>query len=140
MNKQFLIGRIGKDVEMTRNASGLSISKTTIATSERYKDKDGNLQEETEWHNLTFFGKLAEIAEKYVKKGDQISIVGKTKHSSWEKDGQKFYRTEVTVAEMEFLSKKSGESQVSQNAAPQLPRDTSVIDLSEEGQDDGLPF
>ena len=83
LNKVMLIGRLGKDPEVKTFENGTKVAKVTLATSEKYKDKTGNLVENTEWHNLEIWGDLAKIAEQYLRKGKLIYVEGKIKTDSW---------------------------------------------------------
>ena len=112
VNKVILIGRLGKDPEVRYMPSGEAVANVTLATSETWKDKSGEKQEKTEWHNLVFFNrggyKLAEIAGEYLKKGSQIYVEGKLQTRKWQtKEGQDRYTTEINVNEMQMLDKKS---------------------------------
>ncbi|MCA6367657.1 MAG: single-stranded DNA-binding protein [Cytophagales bacterium] len=103
VNKVILMGRVGKDVAVRAFDNGNKVASFSLATSEKYKDKAGVVQEITEWHNLSIFGKLADVAEKYVKKGDQLYVSGKLKTRSWEKDGITRYTTEIVVDELNLI-------------------------------------
>ena len=104
MNKVILIGNITKDTEMRQTESGTLVASSSIATNEFYKDKQGQKQQQTEFHNLTAFGKTAELFENYIKKGQKILIEGKMKTRSWEGDDwKKRYSTYVLVDKVEFL-------------------------------------
>jgi single-strand DNA-binding protein len=105
-NQVNLIGRLGKDPELKEFPNGGKVCNVTIATSERWTDKNsGEQREATEWHNLVFNGKLADLAAQYLKKGDAVSVTGKIKTRSWAgDDGQTRYRTEIACYELQFLS------------------------------------
>lgn len=107
-----LIGRLGKDPEVSYTASGIAVAKFTMATSERWKDESGNVQEKTEWHNIVTWRKLAEICGQYLKKGSKVYIDGKLQTSSWDdkNTGVKKYRTEVIADDMIMLDSKGGDS------------------------------
>ena len=106
VNKVILLGNIGKDPDCKTLPSGGTVANFSLATSDRFKDKSGNQQEVTEWHNLTAYGKLAEIVQMYAKKGQKIYAEGKIKTRSWDKDGAKQYRTEIILSEISLLSGK----------------------------------
>ena len=110
VNKVILIGHLGKDPEVKFTPSGMPVAKFSIATSDRHKDKDGNWQERTEWHNLVAFQRTAEIIGEYCKKGSQIFIEGKLSTSSWDdkETGQKKYKTEVIINELVLLGGRGG--------------------------------
>lgn len=103
VNKVVLLGRLGRDPK-TRYASdgGTPICHLAVATSRRYKDRDGNRGEETEWHNVVLFGKTAEIAQQYLQKGSEVYIEGRLRTRSYEKDGVKRYSTEIIGESMQL--------------------------------------
>ena len=108
VNKVILIGRLGKDPETRYMTNGEAVTNATLATSENWKDKSGEKQEKTEWHNLVFYRRLAEIAGEYLKKGSQIYVEGKLQTRNWQtKEGQDRYTTEIVVNEMTMLGGKS---------------------------------
>jgi single-strand DNA-binding protein len=111
VNKVILVGRLGKDPETRYMTSGEAVTNCTLATSENWKDKNGEKQERTEWHNLVFYRRLAEIAGEYLKKGSQIYVEGKIQTRKWQdKEGKDRYTTEIIVSEMQMLGSKSGGS------------------------------
>jgi single-strand DNA-binding protein len=114
LNKTMLIGRIGKDAEVRSLESGNKVATLTLATSEKFTNKKGEKTESTEWHSLILWNKLAEIAEKYVKKGDLIYAEGKLTYRSYDdKNGIKKYITEIVVSELKMLGNKTkSESEV----------------------------
>ena len=108
MNRITIIGRVGQDPKVHTFESGTKKASFSLATSEKYKDKQGNKVEETEWHNCVIFGKMAEVVEKYVNKGDLLALEGRVKTREYEdKDGNKKYITEVICSTMEMLTPKS---------------------------------
>jgi len=109
LNKIMLIGRLGKDPEV-KNAKGLDICNFSIATSKEWKNDAGEKQEETTWHNVVAFKKLAEICGKYLAKGKQCYVEGEIKNSSWEDNGVKKYKTEVVAHSVQFLSDSKSEA------------------------------
>jgi single-strand DNA-binding protein len=111
VNKVILIGRAGKDPETRYMKDGEAVTNLSIATSENWKNKDGEKQEKTEWHNLVFYRQLAEIVGEYVVKGSEIYVEGKLQTRKWQhKDGTDRYSTEIVVDKMQMLgSKPSGE-------------------------------
>ena len=113
INKAILVGRLGKDPEIRYTPSGTAIANFTMATSENYKDKDGQKQERTEWHRIVAFGKLAEICGEYLAKGKQVYIEGRIQTRSWDdKDGNKKYMTEIVANTMQMLGKPEDASAV----------------------------
>lgn len=111
VNKVILVGRLGKDPEVRHLENGATVANFSMATSETYKDRNtGEKRETTEWHNIVLWRGLAEVVEKYVKKGDMIYIEGKLKTRSWEKDGVTRYTTEVVGDNMTMLGGGSNSS------------------------------
>lgn len=109
VNKVILVGRLGKDPETRYMTNGEAVTNATLATSENWKDKSGEKQEKTEWHNLVFYRRLAEVAGEYLKKGAQIYVEGKIQTRKYQtKEGQERYTTEIIVNEMQMLGSKSG--------------------------------
>jgi len=107
VNKCIFIGRLGKDPETKFMESGKSLCKFSMAVSKKFKDKDGNQQEETEWIPISFWGKAGETIAQYVKKGDQLYVEGEFKTRSWEDDsGQKKYATEIIGNTFQFIGSK----------------------------------
>jgi single-strand DNA-binding protein len=103
VNRVILLGNIGKDPEVRETKAG-NIVNLTMATSEKYTDKSGQKQENTEWHNLVVFGKLADVVAKYVKKGDKLYVEGSITTRKWEdKEGNTRYTTEVKVRDLTML-------------------------------------
>ncbi len=105
VNKVILVGHLGKDPEIKYTPQGTPVAKFSLATNERYKDKEGNWQDRTEWHNLVAWQRTAEIAGEYLKKGSQVYIEGKLRTDSWDdkESGQKKYRTEIVINDMVLL-------------------------------------
>lgn len=111
VNKVILVGNLGKDPEVRHLEGGAAVANFPIATTEIYKDKTGTRQEQTEWHNIVVWRGLAEVAEKYLKKGMTIYIEGKLRTRSWDdKEGHKRYTTEVVGDTFTILSKKENQS------------------------------
>jgi single-strand DNA-binding protein len=108
VNKAILVGRLGKDPETRYMTNGEAVTNATLATSENYKDKSGEKQERTEWHNLVFYRRLAEIAGEYLKKGSQVYIEGRIQNRKYQdKEGKDRYISEIIVNEMKMLGSKS---------------------------------
>ena len=111
VNKVILIGNLGKDPEIRYLESGAAVANLTLATTEKYKDRNGNQVENTEWHDLEMWEGLAKIAEQYLKKGSSIYVEGKIKTDSWQDDqGNKKYRTKIRVQQMTMLGGGGGNS------------------------------
>jgi len=109
VNKVILIGNLGKDPELRYTPGGSAVVNFPIATNERWKDKDGNPQERTEWHNIVLWGRLAEIANDYLKKGSPVYIEGRLQTRSWDdRDGNKRYTTEIVGTQMQMLGRAEG--------------------------------
>ena len=106
VNKVILVGNLGKDPEVKYTPSGVPVAKFTLATNERYKDKAGEWQERTEWHNIVAWQRLAEIVGEYLKKGSKVYIEGRLQTSSWEdkQSGEKKYKTEIVANDLVLLS------------------------------------
>ena len=104
VNKVILVGNLGNDPEVKYTQGGMAITKVSLATTSVRKDKDGNQQEKTEWHRVTFFGKLGEIAGEYLKKGSQVYVEGRITYSELTgDDGQKRYFTDIVADDMQML-------------------------------------
>ena len=108
VNKVIIVGNLGADPETRYMPSGDAVTNIRVATTDRYKDKaSGEMKEATEWHRIAFFGRLAEIAGEYLKKGSSVYIEGRLKTRQWEKDGQKQYSTEIVADQMQMLGGRS---------------------------------
>lgn len=105
VNKVILVGNLGKDPEVKYTPQGTPVAKFTLATGDRFKDKDGNWQDRTEWHNITAWSRTAEIVGEYLKKGSKVYIEGSLRTHSWEdkQTGQKKYMTEIVVNDLVLL-------------------------------------
>ncbi|MBN8741247.1 MAG: single-stranded DNA-binding protein [Lysobacterales bacterium 69-70] len=109
INKVILVGNVGKDPETRYSAGGMAVTTISVATSESWKDKQtGEQKEKTEWHRVKFFGRLAEIAGEYLKKGSQVYVEGSLRTEEYEKDGVKRYSTDIVAAEMQMLGGRPG--------------------------------
>jgi single-strand DNA-binding protein len=106
VNKVILLGNLGKDPVIRRLENGTPVATFSLATSETYKDKEGNKQTKTEWHNIVIWRGLAEVAEKFLKKGDKVYIEGKLTSRSYEQEGVTKYLTEIVGENMTLLSPK----------------------------------
>lgn len=132
VNKFIGIGNLGRDPEMRFMPDGKAVCNFSIAISEKYKDKSGEAKEVTEWVNVAFFGKLAEIAGEYLKKGSKVYIEGKLKTEKYSKDGVERYTTKIIGEKMEMLSGKSdGESK---------PKQAAEQASGFDDMDDDIPF
>jgi single-strand DNA-binding protein len=139
VNKIILIGNVGKDPEVTYSPSGMAFAKFSVATSERKKNDQGGWDEKTDWHNVTLFGKTAEAAGNYLKKGSQVYIEGRIEYSSSERDGVTRYFTNILGSRMQMLGAK-GDSPTQQ---PAQSTATHVVNNSAPAPDNSeetLPF
>lgn len=113
LNRAQLVGNLTRDPEMRYVPSGQAVASFGVATNRRWKDKEGNNQEQTEFHNIVAWGKLAEIANQYLKKGNKVYVEGRLQTRSWDgQDGSKKNRTEIVAENMIFLSPKGAQTQV----------------------------
>lgn len=151
VNKAIIIGHVGQDPEVryTGNATnGTKVAQIRVATTERYKDKDGKVQELTEWHSIVCWRGLADVVEKYVKKGTLVYIEGKIQSRSWEDNGVKKYATDIIARELQLLSKKeqsggqqAGDQYVAGARQMAAQQQTSAPAPSiEDNPEDDLPF
>ena len=138
VNKVILVGNLGKDPEIRYMPNGNAVANLTVATSEKWKDKNtGQDQEKTEWHRIVIFGKLAEIVGEYLKKGSQAYFEGKLQTRKWQdQQGQDKYTTEIIADQMQMLGGKgdSSQQQAQQQPAQQAPQQDAP------GFDDDIPF
>ncbi len=151
VNKVILVGNLGKDPEVKYTPSGVPVAKFSLATNERFKDKAGEWQDRTEWHNIVAWQRLAEIIGEYVKKGSKIYIEGRLQTSSWEdkQSGEKKYRTEVVASDLVLLGGRGEgggdhEGRPSRSGASSFDQRTSHseehVPSSAEITDEDIPF
>jgi single-strand DNA-binding protein len=147
VNKVIIVGNLGKDPETRYMPSGSAVTNLRIATTESWKDKQsGEQQERTEWHAVAMFGRLAEIAAEYLRKGSQVYIEGKLRTRKWQdKEGKDRYTTEIVADEMQMLGSKGGGAGASAPpAAGGGSRAAAVNDSVDSGPpgdfDDDIPF
>lgn len=146
VNKVILIGNLGRDPEVRYMPSGSAVASVTLATSESWKDKQtGDQQERTEWHNVAFFGRLAEIVGEYLKKGMQVYVEGSLRTRKWQdKNGVDRYTTEIVASDMQMLGGRpgGGGSYAAQDASsPQRPSSESAPSDAGVGDfNDDIPF
>lgn len=138
VNRVILIGNLGRDPEVITFDNGVKKASFSLATTESYKNKEGQRVDQTEWHNIVLWRGLAEVAERFLKKGNQIYLEGKIKTRSYELDGQKRYITEIFVDNMTMMGKRetSPDNQYPQAATPPPKVEEPEI----EAPDDDLPF
>lgn len=119
INKVILLGNVGADPEVRALDGGKKVARIRVATTERYTDQQGNKQEQTEWHSVTLWGGLADVADKYLHKGSQVYIEGKIRTREWtDKDNQKRFTTEIMANEMKLLGRQKDANEAPQAAAP----------------------
>jgi single-strand DNA-binding protein len=109
VNKVFLIGNLGRDPEVRYTGSGTAVASLSLATTERFKNKKGEWEDRTEWHNVIFWGRLAEIAGEHLSKGKTVYVEGRLQTRKWQdRDGKDRYTTEIVAEKMQMLSRKEG--------------------------------
>jgi single-strand DNA-binding protein len=147
VNKVILLGNVGKDPEIKSTAGGTLVANLSLATSDRYKDKGGEWQERTEWHNLVGYARGAEILRDYVRKGSKLYVEGRITTRSWDdkETGKKVYRSEIVVSEITLLSaaegsngRSSGDGRDSQSRTNR--RSEPADDFGAGITDDDIPF
>jgi len=140
VNKVILVGHVGRDPETKHLDKGVAVSNFSLATTENYIAKTGEKVSNTEWHNIVVWRGLAEVVEKYVKKGSQLYIEGRLKTRNYEKDGIKHYLTEIYADELQLLGKREGQAEMPGQAVPKEQlQAVGEPDLSQPEEDD-LPF
>jgi len=151
VNKVILVGHLGKDPEVRYMPNGEAVANVTLATSETWKDKTGEKQEKTEWHNIVFYKRLGEIAGQYLKKGSLIYVEGRITTEKWQdKEGKDRYTTKIVANEMKMLgSKSSGGSSFEVMEKPAASEQSSAAPASKapapaksnfDNFDDDIPF
>ena len=147
VNKVILIGNLGRDPEVRFMPNGDAVCNFSIATTENWKDKNGQKQEKTEWHNIVMYRKLAEIAGEYLKKGRPVYIEGRLQTREWEKEGVKRYTTEIIADQMQMLGGKDSNQESNAPSAGQqrqtsAPAQKPAADYSGGFDDmsDDIPF
>ncbi|MBK9606151.1 MAG: single-stranded DNA-binding protein [Betaproteobacteria bacterium] len=108
LNKVILIGNLGRDPDTRYLPNGDAVANISVATTDTWKDKNGEKQEKTEWHRVTLYRRLGEIAGEYLKKGSQVYIEGRIEYREYEKDGVKRYSTDIIASEMKMLGSRQG--------------------------------
>jgi single-strand DNA-binding protein len=138
VNKAILIGNLGRDPELRYTPSGKAVASFSIATTEKWRDQNGEMQESTEWHNIVLWGRQAEIAKEYLAKGRPVYIEGRIQTRSYEdKNGVKKYMTEIVGQRMQFLGSRGDTS--SDYTPPPPPKDEDAP-FNNTVEDDDLPF
>ena len=140
VNKVILIGNLGRDPEIRYTTGGQAVANFTLATTERYTNKAGERQEDTEWHRIVTWGRLAEICGEYLTKGRMVYIEGTIRTRSWEdKEGNTRYTTEIVARNMQMLGGQGGRTEAPAAADEKVPGDFDIEDDS-FGSDDDIPF
>ena len=140
INRVILVGNLGKDPDVITFENGVKKASFSLATSESYKNKEGNRVDQTEWHNIVMWRGLADIAERFLKKGNQIYLEGKLKTRSYEQDGIKKYITEIFVDNMTMLGSRRDSSEIPPEIAAQETKSDKQQDQEIETPKDDLPF
>ena len=148
LNKAMIIGNLGQDPDVRYTQNNTAVANMSVATTDRYKDSNGEWQERTEWHKIVAWGRLAEIAQQYLKKGSKVYFEGSIQTRSWEdKEGQKRYTTEIKAASMQMLDSKGGAGGGAPSSSQQQPMNSAGssesannYDTGFDSQDDDLPF
>ena len=147
-NSVRLIGNLGDDPQVKYTQGGMAITEIRVATTSRRKDKGGNAVEETQWHRVKFFGKLAEIAGEYLRKGSSVAIEGSIRYGEYEKDGVKRYTTDIIADHMKMLGGRrdgeQGDGQRQQRQTPQRNAPTQQAPaeggFADDFEDSDIPF
>lgn len=135
VNKAIIVGTLGSDPEVRYSQSGTAIANISVATNNSYKDKNGELKKETEWHRVVMFARLAEVAEQYLGKGDKVYVEGRIKTNKWQdKEGNDRYTTEIVANSLQMLGGNS-QTRESQPASGYKPAEPAYSDF-----DDEIPF
>ena len=151
VNRVTLLGNLGQDPDVRSTPSGASVATLNVATTESYKDRNDEWQENTDWHRVVLWNRLADVASQYLKKGDRVYIEGKISTRSYEKEGQTRYITEIRASKMIMLGGSQGGGRSSQapqqqkQQKPQAANDNNEnynyeVDTSDEYEDDDVPF
>lgn len=142
VNKVILVGNVGRDPEIRHLDKGVAVANFSLATTENYTAKTGEKVSTTEWHNIVAWRQLAELSEKYIKKGSQLFIEGRIRTRAWDdKDGNKRYTTEIFADTIQLLGRREGQSEMPNQIAAtnEIPQSVNEPDFSQPEEDD-LPF
>lgn len=143
LNKAMIIGRLGQDPEVRYTQSNTAVATINVATTEKYKDRNGELQENTEWHRVVAWGRLAEICQEYLKKGSLVYFEGPIQTREWEdKDGQKRYTTEIKALSMQMLDSRGSSGGSNPNPQAKNNKSAAAVEIDDQfdDMDDDLPF
>ncbi len=137
VNKVILVGNLGRDPELRTTTSGQPVANFTMATSRKWKNRDGERQEETEWHTIVCWGRQAEVAGQYLTKGKQIYVEGRIQTRSWEdrNSGETRYRTEIVCDNFQMLGQRGGDVDPASASEPAEP-----VDSEPQPEHDDIPF
>ncbi len=138
VNKVILVGNVGQDPEVKYTASGVPVAKVSLATNERFKDRNEQWQDRTEWHSVVAWQRLAEIVGEYVRKGSKLYVEGKLQTSTWEdrQNGEKKYRTEIVARDIVLLGSRDN----GQKAGGEMPGEQSSPQPAPVVAEDDIPF
>ena len=142
VNKAILIGNLGKDPELRYTSSGQAVASFSLATTDRYKDKEGNWQERTDWHNIVVWGRQGETAKEYLSKGRSAYIEGRIQTRSYDdKEGNKKWITEIVASRVQFLGGRGDGGSKSSDSSNSGSKDAqAVTEPLVNQEDDDLPF
>jgi single-strand DNA-binding protein len=141
VNKVILVGNLGNDPETRYTQGGLAVTSISLATTSVRKDKEGNAQERTEWHRVKFFGKLAEIAGEYLRKGSQVYVEGSIRYDKYTgQDGVEKYFTDIIADDMQMIGSRDGGERQPANPSGQKPPRPSSPPPANDFSDDDIPF
>lgn len=140
VNKVILLGRLGKEPELTYTPSGSAVCKFSLATTEKYKGKDGNKHENTTWHNIVVWGKQAEILKEYLAKGRELYIEGRIDNRSYESKGEKKYITEIVVEDFTLIGGRVGAKADEYTPAPKNEELPLTERVANPDSNEDLPF
>ncbi|MCW9054854.1 MAG: single-stranded DNA-binding protein [Candidatus Pacebacteria bacterium] len=143
INKAFIYGNLTRDPELRSLPSGIQVANFSVATNRVWKDKDGQKQESSEFHNVVVFGRQAETSAQYLKKGNGVFIEGRLQTRSWEQDGQKKYRTEIIADRVQFGPRGAGAGSTTSNedtGGQQAPSGDAINYPDEDINPDDIPF
>lgn len=137
-----LIGNLGDDPTVKYTQGGMAITRISLATTSKRKDRDGNQVEETQWHRVVFFGKLAEISGEYLRKGSKIAVAGMIRYGKYDKDGVTHYTTDIACDQMKMLDQRPADGERTQRPVPQRNQQSPQRQAPpmDDFADDDIPF
>lgn len=141
VNKAIIVGNLGRDPEVKYTPSGTAVTNFSVATTDRWRDKDGNNQERTEWHRIVAFDKLAEVCGEYLAKGRAVYVEGNIRTRSWDdREGNKRYTTEIVARTVQFLSPRGEGGGRGSGGSPPAEDDYNYTEGGADITDDDVPF